>query len=339
MKQLAIIGSNRFAALRPTRVYDTFWRFAAARQEIFFRRLEGFAYPWTRDQILQRHKFTNAYRASDRVSQILIRDVIYNPAYSSDPREIVFRTLLFKLFNKIETWRYLESVFGLLCWKNFDVDRYDEALTDARSRGQRIYSAAYIIPPVYRGEGVKHRGHLKLIAQAMHGGLPRRLEKTSSLADVFWLLKEYPSLGDFTAFQITIDLNYSTVLNYEESEFVVAGPGALDGLAKCFENASDYPPEDLIEFIADRQEKEFDRLGIKFRSLWGRPLQLIDCQNLLCEISKYSRVAHPEFSGVSGRTRIKQMFRASSQPLSLWYPPKWGLNEKLPQESQFKGLL
>ena len=47
----------------------TFWRFAAERQAIFFRRFHGEPCPWTDDTILQEHKFTNAYRASDRVSQ------------------------------------------------------------------------------------------------------------------------------------------------------------------------------------------------------------------------------------------------------------------------------
>ena len=72
----------------------------------------------------------------------------------------------------------------------------------------------------------------------------------------------------------------------------------------------------------------FERLGLKFRSLWGRMLQLIDCQNLFCEVDKYSRVRHPEVAGVSGRTRIKQKFSENSDPIEYWYPPKWGLNAK-----------
>src|SRR5271166_2829591 len=82
-----------------TAVYDLYWRFAAERQAIFFRRLEGAAFPWTQDSILQTYKFTNVYRASDRVSQFLIRHVIYGDGYSTVPEEVAFRTLLFKLFN------------------------------------------------------------------------------------------------------------------------------------------------------------------------------------------------------------------------------------------------
>ena len=81
--------------------------------------------------------------------------------------------------------------------------------------------------------------------------------------------------------------------------------------------------------MMDRQEKEFERLGLTFRSLWGRRLQLIDCQNLFCEVDKYSRVAHPEVEGLSGRSRIKQRFTPQSSEMQPWYPPKWGINEAI----------
>jgi hypothetical protein len=325
-----LVGTNRFAGLRMSPVFDSYWRLAAERQSIFFKRVEGRNWPWTEDDILLRHKFTNAYRASDRASQYLIREVIYRDDLSSDPQEVVFRILLFKLFNKIETWQLLERAFGALSWENFKIKRYNDILARAHAQGHRIYSAAYIIPPV-RGAGeAKHLGHLHLISQMMKEGLPNRIRDASSLSEVFWLLKGYPSIGDFIAFQLAIDINYSNVVNHSEAEFVVAGPGARDGLSKCFPNHSEFSPEALIEFVFDRQEVEFGRLGVDFRSLWGRRLQLIDCQNLFCEISKYARVAHPEVQGIAGRTRIKQIFKANPKPLQPWYPPKWGLNALLP---------
>jgi len=325
-----LIGTNRLPGLRMSPVFDSYWRLAAERQLIFFNRIEGKGWPWTQDAILLRHKFTNAYRASDRVSQYLIRDVIYGDGFSEDPQEVVFRILLFKLFNKIETWQLLVEVLGPPSWKDFSIKRYSNVLGKALAEGRRIYSAAYIIPPV-RGAGEsKHVGHLHLIRQMMDDDLGARAQDTNSLSELFWLLKSYPSIGDFIAYQFAIDINYSNVVDHSESEFVVAGPGARDGLSKCFSNHADFPPEALIEFMVDRQELEFERLGISFRSLWGRRLQLIDCQNLFCEVSKYSRVAHPEVKGVAGRTRIKQIFRASVKPLQPWYPPKWGLNTMLP---------
>ena len=79
--------------------------------------------------------------------------------------------------------------------------------------------------------------------------------------------------------------------------------------------------------MTERQEEEFRRLGVKFRSLWGRPLQLIDCQNLFCEVDKYARVKYPKIQGITGRTRIKQKYRMNQKSIDYWFPPKWGLNE------------
>jgi hypothetical protein len=81
--------------------------------------------------------------------------------------------------------------------------------------------------------------------------------------------------------------------------------------------------------MADLQKQEFERLGLDFQSLWGRPLQLIDCQNLFCEVDKYARVAHPQVAGKTGRVRIKQKFDPILDPINLFYPQKWKLNDKI----------
>ena len=41
------------------------------------RKLKGTKFPWTEDPIIAQYRFTNVYRASDRVSQYLIQNVIY----------------------------------------------------------------------------------------------------------------------------------------------------------------------------------------------------------------------------------------------------------------------
>src|SRR5690349_6953976 len=128
----------QIAPLKPTKVYDTYWRFAVERQEIFFRRIEGLPRPWTDDPILLASKFTNAYRASDRVSQYLIRNVIYSGSQSVD--EVFFRVILFKIFNRIETWELLQRAFGLISYEDYTFEAYDKILTDALNRGISIFS-------------------------------------------------------------------------------------------------------------------------------------------------------------------------------------------------------
>lgn len=316
-------------ALRTTPVFDTYWRFARERQEIFFRRISGLPPPWTDDPILSTYRFTNAYRASDRVSQYLIRKVIYEGDQSEE--EIVFRTLLFKFFNKIETWELLQDRIGSVTWRNFNIDRYNSALQTAWRAGRTIYSGAYIMPCPPFGARRKHTNHLYLINQMMRDHLPVKVTTARSMKEVFQFLRSYPSLGDFLAYQLTVDLNYSQITNFLEMEFVVAGPGARNGIRKAFSGTAGLADEDVIRAVTEHAEYEFDRLGLTFRSLWGRPLQLIDVQNLFCEVDKYSRVAHPDTNG-TGRVRIKQRFLLSNEPSPQWYPPKWRLQ---PSQNEF----
>ncbi|KPC27697.1 Uncharacterized protein ABJ99_0194 [Pseudomonas syringae pv. cilantro] len=312
-------------------VFDAYWQFAAERQKVFRQRLERRPEPWTDDPIISVHKFTNAYRASDRVSQYLIRNVIYRDDLPSSPDEVLFRTLLFKIFNKIETWRLLEHTFGEITFKSYKFEHYDQVLKEAMRAGGRIYSAAYIMPPGGStfGYPAKHQNHLRLLERMMADNLADQLSRQNCMQAAFELLKSYPTIGDFLAYQFVTDINYSEVTNFSEMDFVIPGPGARDGVQKCFKDRAGLNDSQLILLMAENQEKEFERLGIKFESLWGRRLQLIDCQNLFCEVDKYARVAHPEIEGISGRTRIKQKFHPTGTLERPWYPPKWGINSKI----------
>jgi hypothetical protein len=316
--------------LAVSEAFMTYWRFAAERQRVFFNRLEGTS-PFTSDAILSTFKFTNAYRASDRVSQYLIHSVAY--AGDQSPRELFFRIILFKLFNKIETWELLIAELGELSSSSFSVDAYDRVLSAALADGRRIYSAAYIMPSGGPGVfGRKHCSHLALLQRMLDDDVAAKIADMRSMESAFLLLRSYPMIGDFLAFQFVTDLNYSTLTAFDEMDFVVAGPGARDGLRKCFPDADLRTSADLIRFVADIQEQQFEQLGISFPSLWGRRLQLIDCQNLFCEVDKYSRQAHPHIMGISGRTRIKQQFVSTAKPLKLFYPPKWKINDHIPAD-------
>lgn len=327
------------APIVPTRVFDTYWRFAAERQMIFFRRLEGTSFPWTQDPILERYKFTNAYRASDRVSQYLIKHVIYQGDQSSE--ELFFRIILFKIFNRITTWELLENSLGELRFSEYSFERYDAVLTQAMSEGQTIFSAAYIMPSGESSFGYakKHRNYLTLLESMLKDEVPARITAMRSMREVFEFLRSYPLIGDFLAYQYAIDINYSRLTNFSEMEFVVPGPGARNGIRKCFQTLGGLNEADIIRLMAEHQQEEFARLGLDFRSLWGRPLQLIDCQNLFCEVDKYARLAHPEIKGITDRKRIKQTYRCDPEPVAYWYPPKWEINHLIVKEASYdKGV-
>ena len=320
----------KLSPARPTVVYDSYWRFAAKRQEIFFRKLERLDGPWTADPILLRHKFTNAYRASDRVSQYLIRNVIYEG--DTSPEEVFFRTILFKLFNKIETWEMLKSRLGAISYADHSFSEYDRILSEAISSGARMMPSGKSA----FGHARKHSNHLELIKRMMDDEVPLRIVDAPNMRRAFEVLRSYPTIGNFLAYQFITDLNYSEIVNFSEMEFVIPGPGAIDGIHKCFSNLGGLNETDIIKLITDRQEIEFERSGLNFRTLGDRSLQLIDCQNLFCEVSKYARLKHPEIKGVSKRTRIKQIYRPSANPIEYWYPPKWNINHMIPGSGRAK---
>lgn len=314
--------------LGPTVVYDTYWKFAEKRQDVFFSRIQNKQFPWTDDKIIQKYKFTNAYRACDRVSQYLIKNVIYcNKEYS--PENQCFRILFFKLFNKIETWEYMESALGEISYLSYSFERYNELLTQKINNDERIYSAAYIMPSGKSCFGFekKHQNNLKLLEHLMDSGFPRKIAKSKSLQELYEALLNYPTLGTFLAFQYAIDINYSELCDFSEMSFVVAGPGAKNGINKCFGYLNGYKYEDIIKYVAEHQEIEFDKRGLQFKSLFGRRLQLVDCQNLFCETDKYARIAHPDITGIDRRKKVKQKYiKRDLENIEYFYPPKWGIN-------------
>lgn len=308
-------------------VFDTYWKFAAKRQDIFFNKINNIT-PLTSDPILERHRFTNVYRASDRVSQYLIRNVIYKNGVNFTKNDLLLRILLFKIFNKISTWEYLESQVKSITVDNFDSNLYSKLLSEAKEANEVIYSGAYIMTSGKSifGHDFKHENHLELLRQYVQKGrLLGYIENAKSMEDVYNILINVPTFGSFLAYQYTIDLNYSSLTNFSEMDFVKAGPGAKDGIKKCFVNRGDFSDEDIIKYMCDIQEEQFEILDLDFKNLWGRKLQLIDCQNLFCEVDKYSRVAHPDICGISKRTRIKQVYKAENKKIEYFFPPKWDI--------------
>lgn len=321
----------------PTEVFLTYWRFAVERQNILIRRQTDSAGPWTADPILRAHRFTNAYRAEDRVSQYLIKEVQYSSKWSE--ADLFLRTLFFKIFNRIDTWELVRGELGEICNSPSFLANAEKVLDRAKAANRRIYSAAYIMPSGGGRSGFrhKHRMHLWLIGKMLKDDLPRKLADSDSLECAFKLLVDYHSIGDFLGYQFATDLNYSRLMDHSEMEFVVAGPGAREGIAKCFSHTGDKDTAWIIKRVAEIQSEAFSSLGLKFPALVDRPLQLIDCQNLFCEVAKYSRLRHPSFNLPGGRIRIKQKFSRDPRELSYFFPPKWktSLPKSVPHVAHF----
>lgn len=306
------------------------------RMNIFWRKYRGDAYPWTEDSILNRFSFTNVYRCLDRVSQYLISHVLYNGKHY-EPEDIFFRILLFKHFNKIETWEALESKFGDITYQGGSFFEEIADYLDEVSKHETIYNSAYIICCYFYKfkeyqwmQGLsKYRAHFRVFENEIfaNGHIYDFLEADSfeALYKVFHNMKIY---GDFTAQQYCIDLNYSSLFNFTENDFVVTGPGSLKGISWVFENVD--KKYDYIGAMRWLQENfneimgEFcDKSGMQWNPLpWENIPTLTNIQNCFCEISKFAKGLGVNFKKNTNE-RIKREYIPHGR-LDYVFPPKWG---------------
>ncbi len=274
-----------------------YFYFIQERMNIFWRRCEDSSH-LTDDPILKEYKFTNVYRACDRVSQYLIRNVIYKDLD-----------------------------------KYFNVEKLSKALT-MRQQNYPIFSNAYMMTGSYSGYhdiNTKHQVWLQMIKdEFIKGQGLKKVLNAKSMAEVYNQLRDYPLIGDFLAYQYTVDFNYSPYLNFDEDSFVKAGVGAVRGIKKCFSSyGNDY--EDAIYYIHDHFEELQERYGYtEFRPLPGRKPKLIDLQNCFCETDKYLRAKMPELK--VGNVRIKQHYKPSMEGIDYYFPEKWGVEEHIQRE-------
>jgi len=307
-------------------IYDIYWYFASERQQIFEKRLAGRPGPWTDDPILQKYKFCNVFRATDRVSQYMIRDVCYH-AESCTPEDRLFQIIAFRLFSKIETWQSVQEFLGHSPTITDLVDgSFTKSLEYANENNASLYTNAFILCATNAyGQPRKYLTHVELLKDMfVNQHLAEKLLSASSLKEIYTLLHTFPLMGDFMSYQIAIDLNYSDLINFSENSFTQPGPGAVRGMTKVFESLGDYSPAETILWMVGQQDAAFARLNLPPAKLFGRSLQAIDCQNLFCETDKYCREAAPELA--NARSRIKTTYSQPKPMTELFLPPKWSLD-------------
>lgn len=305
-------------------IYDLYWYFANERQNIFIKKLNGDTPPWTNDPILKTYKFCNSYRVNDRVSQYLLKNVIYNGKTYKD-EDMLFRIILFKLFNKESTWELLLKEFKDITLSTFDMKEYSKVLTNAINNNIKIYNDAYISCATKAfGYDRKHDNHLALLNKMfIIDKVQDKILKCTNMEQAFKIIKSYPLIGNFMAYQLITDINYSDIVDWKEDEFTVAGPGSLRGIKKCFIDKGNLSNEDIIRYMYNHQEEEFKRLNLDFKTIGNRKLQLIDIQNIFCELDKYCREKVPSLK--SNRTKIKKKYTPKQTKIEYIYPPKWNI--------------
>ena len=321
------------------RILYYYFYFMQERMNIFWKKCVDDISYLTEDSILREYKFTNVYRACDRVSQYLINHVIYKDINRFTPEDVLLRILVFKIFNKIETWDYLERMYGDIGIEHFDVGEICRLLSTRQIDGP-IFSNAYMMTGSHHRYNYlpsKHAKWLQMVKDEFIGqGVVDKILKADSMETVFNLMEQCSFVGGFLAYQYTVDFNYSPYVNFDENSFVKAGIGAIRGIKKCFQSIGD-GYEDAIRYTYEHLDDFRKEFGLdSFKPLPGRDPHLIDIQNCFCETDKYLRARMPEL--LVGNVRIKQHYKETKQPIDYAFPPKWHINIKIQSQCTQKHI-
>ncbi|KAG9317545.1 hypothetical protein JVU11DRAFT_1751 [Chiua virens] len=306
----------------PTPAFDTFWRLAAERHAIDEKRRAGLPAPWTTDPILANNKFCNTFRVLDRVSQYIISEVIEKGPQRRE--EVIFRILLFSTYASIRTYEALRKKIKPFTWQAYKRVDYEKVLRELYDKGISIYTGAYQKPAPELGFAENFMNHLAFLEVLMRE-LPGQLRDAKYMVDIFDYLRSFRSVGDFTAYQLILNLSYSEVINFSEFDFVVMCIGSKRGLRRCFsENIPRSVEVDIVRWMQITQKEHFERLGIKFNGLGPNnlPIMLCDIEHTLCELDKYIRkCARPpggrsyEGTGNLGEPRLPKAWSNESRTI------------------------
>ncbi|KAH7922467.1 hypothetical protein BV22DRAFT_1048890 [Leucogyrophana mollusca] len=271
---------------------------------------------WTDDSVLSTTRFCNVFRVLDRASQYLIREVIERGP--QEPTEVIFRVVLFNTFTNIKTYELLRKGIQPLTWATYTRDKYEGLLRPLYESQISIYTGSYRKPAANMGYSENFMNHLVLLEDLMEE-LPQQVANAKFLVDVYdWLLPK-PGMGEFTAYQLLLNLSYSSIMNFSEFDFVAVGLGARAGLRQCFGDVPRSMEVTIIRWMQATQSAHFARLGLSFEGLGPdhAPLMLCDIEHTLCELDKYVRVD-------TGKSRGRAYDPSNARPLEkLCLPKAW----------------
>lgn len=332
---------------------DVYWHLAYHRQVRWLQKYGlANAEDTAADFVLDSYSFTNPYRANDRVSQYLINDV--QAQGPQDPENVFFRTLLFKFFNKIETWEHLlkminpryakEDQGAVPTIRNWNAEAFAEMLELADTPfGSAYMNPMWNEPPGYtpiKGVRTQLSRAINTVDFVIQRPYAERLYNLGlfnggakdSLAAIR-LLEEITNVGPFLSYQLLTDLGYHSDFIFPENFYTCAGPQAIEGIAQAFGKSNPTQCASIIEQQTEQQEYKFEKLGLPAISTFGRRLQLIDCQNLFCELVKYIRLSERVERNLvyyaNNKTKRRRIYRPTDAPPKLGYPNNWGVNNAM----------
>ena len=246
--------------------------------------------PWTDDPILQKFKFCQVFREDDRTTRWFkhhIRNV-----WRDDP-EVLMATVIFRWFNFIETGRTLLKHNLHVEW-----DR-KKAIEEITKQDQWI-TGAYIIKTPNRMDKVTGVAECVSHMWGDREKLVDEILESKSLEKAWKILRDYPYMGPFMAYQVVTDLRHTYLLR-DATDILTwanAGPGAMRGLNRLAGRDLDFCRRTHPWNDEMRNLWEISRERLNPNLIDLSKFEMREIEGGLCEFDKYSRIFNEE-----GRTR------------------------------------
>lgn len=270
---------------------DSFLAFARERHAIFEKRSRGASFPWTKDPILRRCKFTNVYRELDRTT-VWLRHHLRDPL--RDDRRVLGAVVAYRWFNRVEVAEVLHGTKpkGTCLFRKWNSEYADRRVRRAFPRGPWITGAFMMNTPTGKD---KLAGVCTLVDGffAREGEMYREI-RGSSLEEAHRVLQTLPYMGSFMAYEVVTDLRFTHVLSGAPDilSWANPGPGARRGLARV----QGLPVKHYHHLWRERTPEVVDGMKValvvvnkRWPKRWPR-WEMREIEHTLCEFDKYERV-------------------------------------------------
>jgi len=246
--------------------------------------------PWTDDPILQKFKFCQVFREEDRTTRWFKRHI--RNVWRDDP-EVLMATVIFRWFNFIETGRTLVR-------HNLHIEWDRKKAIEEITKQDKWVTGAYIVKTPNRMDKVTGVAECISHMWSDREKLVDQILATESLEKSWEILRDYPYMGPFMAYEVITDLRHTYLLRDAKDilTWANAGPGAMRGLNRLAGRDLDFSRRSHPWNDEMRELWEISRERLNSNLIDLSRFEMREIEGGLCEFDKYSRILNEE-----GRTR------------------------------------
>ncbi len=276
--------------------------------------------PWTSNEIIRDHSFTNTRRYQDRESVWFIENVLESNMYTYN--EKLLNCILYRITNKSETWKMLGGM------PHFEMMNMDEQIESYRGKLEAIeyaqpdyvfFSSAYILGGTKASLGRQLTPEepnmfmrtIRFINEVIiPDGFIDKINNAKTEKECCDIIGSYNGVGDFLVYQAFADMGYMEDFPFSSMNYAQSGPGTLRGLQWIFPDFDGLNKDEMVYYLRDNLQRLCDENDIEWNpeemfSFLSEDLDRtwsLQCiSNSLCEGDKYTRT-------VLGKSRPKRKF-------------------------------